>query len=32
MNYYKKEFPGYHFSEPVPFRDKFIFTVKRMTK
>ena len=25
---YRREFPGYSFSEPVPFRDKFIFSVR----
>ncbi|MBI2270813.1 MAG: class I SAM-dependent methyltransferase [Bacteroidetes bacterium] len=26
---YRACFPGYHFSEPVPFRDKFIFTIRK---
>jgi SAM-dependent methyltransferase len=28
MDAYKKEFPGYAFSEPIPFRDKYIFTIR----
>ena len=26
---YKKEFPGYRFSSPVPFRNKFIFSIRK---
>lgn len=26
---YKKEFPEYHFSEIIPFRDKFIFSIRK---
>jgi len=26
---YKREFPNYVFSKPIPFRDKFIFSIKR---
>ena len=28
---YRREFPGYQFSNPVPFRDKYIFTVRTQT-
>lgn len=30
MEYYKKEFPGFHFSEPKKFRDKYIFIIKKV--
>ncbi|KKM75884.1 hypothetical protein LCGC14_1385780 [marine sediment metagenome] len=26
---YKREFPGYAFRDPIPFRDKFIFTIRQ---
>ena len=26
---YKAAFPGYKFSDPIPFRDKYIFTIKK---
>lgn len=29
MSYYTKEFGGYHFSEIIPFRDKFIFSIRK---
>lgn len=29
MNEYEKEFPGWVFGKPVPFRDKFMFSIKR---
>ncbi|MCC6144299.1 MAG: class I SAM-dependent methyltransferase [Candidatus Hydrogenedentes bacterium] len=29
MRLYEQEFPGHSFSEPVPFRDKFLFTIRR---
>lgn len=29
LSRYKKEFPGYYFSKPVLFRDKFIFAVRK---
>ncbi len=29
MKAYTKEFPGYSFSEPIPFRDKYIFSIKK---
>src|SRR5690606_14103796 len=29
MEYYKREFPGFYFSEPKKFRDKYIFVVKK---
>ncbi len=29
MDRYKAEFPGFEFSPPVPFRDKFIFSVRK---
>lgn len=28
INYYKKAFPDYNFSNPEPFADKYIFTIK----
>lgn len=30
MSYYENEFPGYAFSEKIPFRDKFIFSIKKL--
>lgn len=29
MSYYKRVFPDYHFSEIIPFRDKFIFSIRK---
>jgi SAM-dependent methyltransferase len=29
LDYYKKEFPDDLFSQPVPFRDKFIFSIRK---
>ena len=29
LDCYKKEFPGYIFKSPIPFRDKFLLTVKK---
>lgn len=29
MSAYREAFPGYMFSEPVPFRDKFIFSIRK---
>lgn len=31
MSYYKREFPDYHFREIIPFRDKFIFSIRKRT-
>ncbi|HIH91424.1 TPA: class I SAM-dependent methyltransferase [Candidatus Woesearchaeota archaeon] len=29
---YKREFEGFHFSEPMPFRGKFLFSIKNISK
>jgi len=29
MEYYRREFPDYSFSEPRPFRDKYVFAVRK---
>ncbi len=29
LDYYKTEFPDYLFSQPIPFRDKFIFSIRK---
>lgn len=29
MDAYRKEFPDYEFSDPIPFRDKFIFSIRK---
>lgn len=29
VSFYEKEFPGYRFSEIIPFRDKFIFSIRK---
>lgn len=30
MDFYKKEFPGYVFSKPTPFRDKYMFSIRNI--
>lgn len=29
MSFFEREFPSYYFTEPIPFRDKFIFAISK---